>query len=196
MARSRQSQTGALVPYARGTLRLQHVTFFNWCEPPMGASLSVSMGLISPERRNLFSSDPGVAPRPCAVPSGRRVPLGPIPVPCGVLPAAPLAVVVLGACPPGPAGPGSGLSRGPAGTATLPRALCQHQVRDDICDGLDGAPLPVLWPRGGPAARSGSGGTTAAGCRRWGVPSETIAKSKNPACGVRRCRVRSTSLPS
>ena len=99
--RSRQSQTGALVPYARGTLRLQHVTFFNWCEPPMGASLSVSMGLISPERRNLFSSDPGVAPRPCAVPSGRRVPLGPIPVPCGVLPAAPLAVAVLGACPPG-----------------------------------------------------------------------------------------------
>ena len=71
MARSRQSQTGALVPYARGTLRLQHVTFFNWCEPPMGASLSVSMGLISPERRNLFPSDPGVAPRPCAVPCGR-----------------------------------------------------------------------------------------------------------------------------
>ena len=60
--RSRQSQTGALVPYARGTLRLQHVTFFNWCEPPMGASLSVSMGLISPERRNLFPGRAG-APR-------------------------------------------------------------------------------------------------------------------------------------
>ena len=173
--------------------------FFNWCEPPMGASLSVSMGLISPERRNLFSSDPGVAPRPCAVPCGRLGAgsrLAPSPCRAGSCRLRPLRWWSWVPASPGPAGPGSGLSRGPAGTATLPRALCQHQVRDDICDGLDGAPLPVLWPRGGPAARSGSGDTTAAGCRRWGVPSETIAKSKNPACGVRRCRVRSTSLPS
>ena len=87
------------MPYARGTLRLQHVTFFNWCEPPVGASLSVSMGLISPERRKVFPLPrrslrypvrdvvipwllgPGLAshrglvllsaPRPCAVPCGR-----------------------------------------------------------------------------------------------------------------------------
>ena len=69
VGRSRQSQTGAVVPYARGILRLQPVTFFHWCEPPMGASLSVPQALISPEWRNVFSSDPGVAPRPHAVPS-------------------------------------------------------------------------------------------------------------------------------
>ena len=59
LERSCQPYAGALVPYARGILRLQHVMFFNWCEPPMGASLSVLQGLISPERRNLFSRRPG-----------------------------------------------------------------------------------------------------------------------------------------
>ena len=82
--RSRQSQTGALVPYARGTLRLQHVTFFNWCEPPMGASLSVHRDSVRLEGRNLFPAGlvhhrrcpwvPALPPGPspaCAVPCGR-----------------------------------------------------------------------------------------------------------------------------
>ena len=102
--RSCQSWAGTLVPYARGILRLQHVMFFNWCEAPMGASLSVLQGLISPERRKVFPALPGrcsSAVRRAVWPSGRRVPAGSIPVPCGVLSAAPLAVVVLGACPPG-----------------------------------------------------------------------------------------------
>ena len=66
-----------MVPYARGILRRQPVTFFRWCEPPVGASLSVSRDLIRLELRNLF---PGRAlgfrcsrpVRRLAVPSGRQ----------------------------------------------------------------------------------------------------------------------------
>ena len=77
-----------------GAVRAWH--FFHWCEPPMGASLSVLQGLISPERRKVFPAaralllgrtpcrvavwapDPcgGHGPRPRGLPRHRPVPPG------------------------------------------------------------------------------------------------------------------------
>ena len=87
VGRSCQPCAGAMVPYARGILRLQHVTFFHWCEPPMGASLSVHRDSVRLEGRNLFPAGlvhhrrcpwvPALPPGPSparAVPSGAAWP--------------------------------------------------------------------------------------------------------------------------
>ena len=180
------------MPYARGILRLQHVTFFNWCEPPMGASLSVLQGLISPERRKVFPAArallPGRAPCRVAVwvpgpawphPRAVRGPVGC--APCGggpgCLPPEVLLVLVR-ACP----------------EVLRVRQLCLALCVNTKLEMTSAMAWTVLRCQccglaAGPQHVQAAGDTTAAGCRRWGVPSvpeqffQGLALPQHAHCG-------------
>ena len=197
LGQSRQSQTGAVVPYARGILRRQHVMFFHWCEPPVGASLSVSGDSIRLEWGNVFRRRPGASSRPRAVPlSGRRVPAGPSPRRAGSCRLRPLRwrswvpdprvlLVLVRACPEVLRVRQLCLALCVNTKLEMTSAMAWTVLRCQCC-GLAAGPQHVQ-AAGTPLLR----GVADGGCHQ-----RTIAKLKNPACGVRRCRVRSTSLPS